>query len=118
MKKIKKLFLCLLLTSMITSCGSSDVIVNIYGVSEYNCTTDEYRILKPNPMLPFLKSKKWYSKEEFHESNYKYTLEPFKDLAMSDSALAEIAPTLESSIGIFDELIMPVDCENPKDVKF
>ena len=118
MKKIKKLILCLLLTSMITSCGSSDVVVNIYGVSEYNCTTDEYRILKPNPMLPFLKSKKWYSREEFHESNYKYSLEPYKDLAMSDSTLAEIAPSSELSSRMFDEFIMPVDCENPKDIKF
>ena len=118
MKKIKKLILCLLLTSMITSCGSSDVVVNIYGVSEYNCTTDEIRILKPIPMLPFLKSKKWYSKEEFHESNYKYTLEPYKDLAMSDSTLAEIAPSSELSGRILDELIMPVDCKNPKDIKF
>ncbi len=118
MKKIKKLFLSLLLTSMITSCGSSDVIVNIYGASEYNCTTDEYRILKLNPMLPFLKSKKWYTREEFHESNYKYTLEPYKDLPMSDSTLAEIAPSPELSGRLLDELIMPVDCENPKDIKF
>ena len=44
MKNIKFFFLSLLLTLTITSCGSSDVIVNIYGVSEYNCTTDEYRI--------------------------------------------------------------------------
>ena len=118
MKKIKKLLFFLLFTLTITSCGSSDVIVNIYGVAEYNCTTGEYRILKPNPILPFLKSKKWYSKEEFHESNYKYTLEPYKDLEMSESTLAEIAPTLESSIRILDELIMPVDCKNPKDIKF
>ena len=118
MKNIKFFFLSLLLTLTITSCGSSDVIVNIYGVSEYNCTTDEYRILKPNPMLPYLKSKKWYTREEFHESNYKYTLEPYKDLAISDSTLAEIAPTQESSSRMLDELIMPVDCENPKDVKF
>ena len=118
MKNIKKLFLSLLLISTITSRGSSDVIVNIYGVSEYNCTTDEYRILKPNPMLPFLKIKKWYSREKFHESNYKYTLEPYKDIAISDSTLAEIAPTPDLSSKIFDEFIMPVDCENPKDIKF
>ena len=46
MKKIKKIFLLLVFSSLITSC-ESDVIVNIYGFSEYNCTTDEYRILKP-----------------------------------------------------------------------
>ena len=45
MKKIKKLLVFLALTLTSTSCGSSDVIVNIYGVSEYNCTTDEIRIL-------------------------------------------------------------------------
>ena len=103
---------------MVTSCGSSDVIVNIYGASEYNCTTNEYRILKPNPMLPFLKSKKWYTREEFHESYYEYTLEPYKDLAISDSTLAEIAPSVELSSKLLDELIIAVDCENPKDVKF
>ena len=36
---------------------SADVIVNIYGASEYNCSKDEYRILKKQPMLPFLKKK-------------------------------------------------------------
>ncbi len=118
MKKIKFFFLLLLLAPGFTSCGSSDVIVNIYGASEYNCTTGEYRILKPNSMLPFLKSKKWYTREEFHESNYKYTLEPYKDLPMSDSTLAEIAPSPELSGRLLDELIMPVDCENPKDIKF
>ena len=118
MKKLKKIFLTLLLISSITSCGSSDVIVNIYGVSEYNCTNDEYRILKPNLMLPFLKSKKWYSREEFHKSNYEYTLKPYKDLEISDNTLTEITPTPELSSRMLDELIMPVDCENPKDIKF
>ena len=118
MRNIKNFFLSLLLVSTITSCNSSDVIVNIYGASEYNCTTQEYRILKPNLLIPFLKSKKWYTKDEFHESNYKYSLEPYKDLAMSDTTLAEIAPSPELSGAIFDELIMPVDCENPKDIKF
>ena len=118
MKNIKFFFLSLLLTLTITSCGSSDVIVNIYGVSEYNCTTDEYRILKPNPMLPYLKSKKWYTRKEFHESYYEYTLKPYKDLAISDSTLAEIAPSVELSSKFLDELIIAVDCENPKDVKF
>ena len=69
MKKIKKTFLLLVFSSLITSC-ESDVIVNIYGFSEYNCTTDEYRILKPTPMLSFLKPNKWYNREEFHEANY------------------------------------------------
>ena len=118
MKKINFFFLLLLLAPGFTSCGSSDVIVNIYGASEYNCTTGEYRILKPNPILPFLKSKKWYTREEFHESYYEYTLEPYKDLAISDSTLAEIAPSVELSSKLLDELIIAVDCENPKDVKF
>jgi len=118
MKNIKFFFLSLLLISTLTSCESSDDIVNIYGASEYNCTTQEYRILKPNLIIPFLKSKKWYTREEFHESNYKYTLEPYKDLAMSDSSLAEIAPSPELSGRMLDELILPVDCENPKDIKF
>ena len=118
MRNIKLFFLSLLFGSSITSCDSSDVIVNIYGASEYNCTTQEYRILEPNPVVPFLKSKKWYTREEFHESNYNYTLEPYKDLSMSDSTLAEIAPSSELSGRIFDELIMPVDCKNPKDIKF
>ena len=69
-------------------------------------------------MVPFLKSKKWYTRDEFHESNYKHSLEPYKDLAMSDTTLAEIGPSPELSGRIFDELIMPVDCENPKDIKF
>tara|TARA_B100001540_G_scaffold257320_1_gene235027 strand:- start:158 stop:514 length:357 start_codon:yes stop_codon:yes gene_type:complete len=118
MKNIKFFFLSLLLISTLTSCESSDDIVNIYGASEYNCTTQEYRILKPNLMIPFLKSKKWYTREEFHESYYEYTLEPYKDLAISDSTLAEIAPSVELSSKLLDELIIAVDCENPKDVKF
>ena len=118
MKNINFFFLSLLLISTLTSCESSDDIVNIYGASEYNCTTQEYRILKPNLIIPFLKSKKWYTREEFHETNYKYTLEPYKDLPMSDSTLAEIAPSSELSGRLLDELIMPVDCDNPKDIKF
>ena len=117
-KNIIKIFLSLLLISTATSCGPSDVIVNIYGTSEYNCTTDEYRILSPNPMIPFLKKKKWYTREKFHEANYENAIKPFKDLAISKETLATMSPSPELSNGMFDELIMPVDCENPKDIKF
>ena len=117
MNNLKKFFLliCLLI---FTSCESSDVIVKIYSVSEYNCSKDEYRILKQLPMLSFLKTKKWYNREEFHNANYKEALEPYKDLAMSDETLKDILPTQEASNGIFNEFIVPVDCENPKDIKF
>tara|TARA_B100001996_G_C18307136_1_gene457057 strand:+ start:101 stop:460 length:360 start_codon:yes stop_codon:yes gene_type:complete len=118
LKYTKKKILSLLLISSITSCGPSDVIVNIYGVSEYNCSTNEYRILKPMPMFSFLKTKKWYSKEEFHEANYKEARKPYKGLAMSEETLSEILPTIELSNSIFNEFIAPVDCENPKDIKF
>ena len=118
MTELKKLYLSLLLITSITSCGPSDVIVNIYGVSEYNCSTGEYRILKPMPMLSFLKPKKWYTREEFHEANYKDALKPYKDLAMSEETLSKFLPTIELSNGIFKEFTMPVDCENPKDIKF
>ena len=37
---------------------------------------------------------------------------------MSEETLSQILPTLEASNGIFNEFIAPVDCENPKDVKF
>ena len=118
MRNIKFLFLSLLFASTITSCDSSDVIVNIYGASEYNCTTQEYRILSPNLLVPFLKSKKWYTRDEFHEANYKEALEPYKDLAMSEETLSEVLPTPEISDAFFNEFTMIVDCENPKDIKF
>ena len=118
MNTLKKLFLSIILIFTLTSCDSSDVIINIYGVSEYNCTKDEYRILKQQPMLSFLKTKKWYNREEFHNANYKEALEPYKDLDMSEETLSNILPTLEASNGIFNEFIAPVDCDNPKDIKF
>tara|TARA_B100000925_G_scaffold167422_1_gene125941 strand:+ start:116 stop:469 length:354 start_codon:yes stop_codon:yes gene_type:complete len=117
MKKIKKTLLLLVFSSLITSCGS-DVIVNIYGFSEYNCTTDEYRILKPTPMLSFLKPNKWYNRDEFHEANYKASFEPYKDLAISEETLADALPTEDFSNAFFNEFVMAVDCENPKDIKF
>mgnify|MGYP001159441070 FL=1 len=117
MKKIKKILLLLLFSPLITSCAK-DVIVNIYGFSEYNCTTDEYRILKPTPILSFLKPNKWYTREEFHEANYKASSEPYKDLPMSEETLSEILPTEDFSNAFFNEFIGPVDCENPKDIKF
>ena len=117
-EKIKKLLLSSILFFTVTSCGPSDVIVNIYGYSEYNCTTEEYRILTPTPMLSFLKTKKWYNREEFHEANYKGALEPYKDLAMSEETLSKVLPTREFSDAFFNEFTMIVDCENPEDIKF
>ena len=119
-KKIKKLLLSSILFFSVTSCGPSDVIVNIYGFSEYNCTTEEYRILTPTPMLSFLKPKKWYNREEFHEANYKEALEAYGDLvkAMSEETLSEILPTPEISDAFFNEFTIIVDCENPKEIKF
>ena len=118
MKSVKKILLSSLVAFTITSPVCADVIVNIYGVSEYNCSKDKYRILKKQPMLSFLKTKKWYDREKFHKANYKEALKPYKDLAMSEETLSQILPTLETSNGIFNEFIAPVDCENPKDVKF
>jgi len=116
MKKLKNLSLALLFTIVITSCSNSDVVVQIYGASEYNCTKDEYRILSKNIMLPFLKAKKWYTKEEFHEANVDYALEPYVGLAISDDGLLEITPSKEMSYGMLQELVMEVDCENPQDI--
>ena len=115
---MKKTFSLLILLFTVASCGPSDVIVNIYGASEYNCTTKEFRILKPMPVLSFLKPKKWYTRDEFHEANYKEALEPYKDLAMSEETLSEVLPTPEISDAFFNEFTMIVDCENPKDIKF
>ena len=115
---MKKYLLSFLLICTITSCGPADVIVNIYGVSEYNCSKDKYRILKKQPMLSFLKTKKWYDREKFHNANYKEALKPYKGLAMSEETLSTLLPTPEVSNEIFNEFIAPVDCENPKDIKF
>ena len=69
-------------------------------------------------MLSFLKKKKWYDREQFHKANYKEALKPYKGLAMSEETLSKFLPNLEESNVIFNEFIAPVDCENPKDVKF
>ena len=116
MKKLKKSILVLTFAFTITSCSNSDVVVQIYGAYEYNCTTDEYRILSKNIMLPFMKVKKWYTKEEFHEANVEYALEPYAGLAISDDGLLEITPSKEMSYGMLKELVMEVDCENPQDI--
>lgn len=118
MKKIKKFSLILLFSVVITSCGGSDVVVQIYGAYEYNCTTNEYRVLNKNVILPFMKKNKWYTKEEFHKAHVEHTLEPYKNIPMSDSSLAKITPTKETSDAMLGELIMDVDCENPQDIKF
>ena len=118
MKNLKKLFLSLLFVSFMISCGNSDVIVNIYGASEYNCTTDEYKILKPNLLVSFLKTKKWYTRDQFHKANVKAAIKPYEGLPVSIETLEEISPSFELSNAMFNELIAPVDCQNPRDIKF
>ena len=56
MRKFKEIFLTVLISMSIVSCGDTDAIVQIYGY-EYNCTTDEYRVLSENVILPFMKKK-------------------------------------------------------------
>ena len=119
MKKIKKIFLTILFSISLVSCGGNDVVVQIYGAYEYNCTTDEYRtLISENIILPFMKKNKWYTKEEFHEAHVEHALEPYEDMPISDSTLSKISPTLELSNSMFNELKMYVDCENPKDIMF
>ena len=120
MNNLKNFLLSLILALIISSYALADVIVNIYGVSEYNCSKDKYRILKKQPMLSFLKTKKWYDREKFHNANYKEVLEAYGDLvkAMSEETLSEVLPTPEFSDAFFNEFTMIVDCENPKDIKF
>ena len=116
MKKLKNISFTLLFFFFITSCSDSDVVVQIYGTYEYNCSTDEYRVLSDNIIFPFLKAKKWYTKEEFHQANIDYTLQSFEGLAISENGLSEITPSKEMSYGMLQELIMEVDCENPQDI--
>ena len=56
------------------------------------------------------------SKEEFHEANVEYSLEPYAGLAISDDSLLEITPSKELSYGMLQELVMEVDCENRQDI--
>ena len=49
----------------IVSCGDTDAIVQIYGAYEYNCTTDEYRVLSENVILPFMKKISGIPKKNF-----------------------------------------------------
>ena len=116
MRKLKNLFLTILFTNLLVSCGGNDVVVKIYDAFEYNCTTDEYRVLKENFILPFMKKNKWYTKEEFHEANVEYSLEPYEGLAISEDGLLEITPSREISYGMLQELINEVDCDNPQDI--
>ncbi|MBH32497.1 MAG: hypothetical protein CMD90_02485 [Gammaproteobacteria bacterium] len=118
MKTIKKISTLFLLMIGIASCGSSDVIVNIYGYAQYNCTTHEYRLTKATPLLSFLDTNTWYTREEFHKAFYEASLEPLKDLPMSEETLAEILPSQEMSTSMFNEFIAGVDCTNPKDILF
>ena len=117
-RSVKKFTLLSIFIMSLSSCGSSDSIVNIYQAYEYNCTKDEFRILKNNQLLLFLKEGRWYSREQFHEANYKYAIKPYKDIPISKKSLAEIAPTEEISNDMFNEMIMGVDCENPKDLLY
>ena len=119
MRKLKNLFLTILFTNLLVSCGGNDVVVKIYDAFEYNCTTDEYRaLITENIITPFMKKNKWYTKEEFHEAHVEHALEPYKNMPMSDSSLAKITPTRELSESMLGEMIMNVDCENPQDIKF
>ena len=117
MRKFKEIFLTVLISMSIVSCGDTDAIVQIYGAYEYNCTTDEYRVLSENVILPFMKKISGIPKE-FHEAHVEHALKPYKDIPMSDSSLAKITPTLELSESILGEMVMNVDCENPEDIKF
>ena len=117
MLKIKKLSLFFLITAFINSCGMFDTTVTIYGAYEYNCTTDELRILNSDdPIYPFLKKKSWYTQDEFYEAYVGHVLQPYEDMPLSESTLQEITPTLEESNSMFNEIKNYVDCENPKDV--
>ena len=120
MKKLKKkIFLTILFSISLVSCGRNDVVVQIYGAFEYNCTTDEYRaLISENIIMPFMKKNKWYTKDEFHEAHVEHALEPYKNMPMSDSSLAKITPTRELSESMLGEMVMNVDCENPQDIKF
>lgn len=119
MLKLKKYRLLSVFSLILVSCDStSDVIVNIYGAYEYNCTKDELRVLAKNPILPFMKKKKWYTRDEFHNSHIEHSLEPLKNLPMSDESLNKIRPKKEDSYAMLQELIQDVDCKNPKDIKF
>ena len=65
MRKFKEIFLTVLISMSIVSCGDTDAIVQIYGAYEYNCTTDEYRVLSENVILPFMKKKSGIPKKNF-----------------------------------------------------
>ena len=112
MKKLKNFFLTILFSISLFSCGGNDVVVQIYGTFEYNCTTDEYRaLISENIVMPFMKKKKWYTKDEFHKAHVEHALEPYKNMPMSDSSLAKITPTRELSESMLGEMVMNIDCE-------
>ena len=81
-------------------------------------SSEGYKILKPNLLVSFLKTKKWYTRDEFHKANVKAAIKPYEGLPVSVETLEEISPSFELSNDMFNELIAPVDCENPKDIKF
>ena len=119
MRKLEKMFLTILFSISLLSCGGNDVVIKIYDAFEYNCTADEYRaLISENIILPFMKKNKWYNKKEFHEAHVEHALQPYKNMPMSDSSLAKITPTRGLSESILSEMVMNVDCENPQDIKF
>lgn len=72
------------------------------------------------PIIQFflLWKKKWYTKEEFHESHVKHILKSYKDLPMSEDLLNDIKPTEQDSYSMLLEFTQDVDCKNPKDIMF
>ena len=119
MKLIKKSLLYMSLALTLSSCGMLDTTVKIYNAYEYNCSTDEFRVLNSDdPILPFLSKNKWYTRDEFHDAHVEYSLAPYEDMPISESTLSKIKPTIEMSNGMFNEYKAYVDCENPKDILF
>tara|TARA_B100000401_G_C52715200_1_gene675854 strand:- start:580 stop:939 length:360 start_codon:yes stop_codon:yes gene_type:complete len=119
MKLIKKPLLYFFLSLVLTSCGMFDTTVKIYNTYEYNCTTDEFRVLNSDdPILPFLSKNSWYTREEFHDAYVEHILEPYEDMPLSEDTLSQMTPSLETSNRMFDEYKAYVDCENPKDILF
>lgn len=115
--KFKTIYVCF--TLFFTSCDEpSDIVVKIYGIHEYNCTMDEYRVLTNNPILPFMKKNKWYTRDEFHDSHVRHTLSPWENLPINEDSLTNIKPKKEQSYDLLNELIKDVDCKNPVDILF
>ena len=63
-----------------------------------------------------MKKNKWYNREEFHIAHSEHILNPFNDLTLKESSIDEITPTQSTSNSMLNQLIMDVDCDNPKDI--